>query len=125
MSFVTLAQYPPARKDAVVAPPLAQLWPEDLEATVVDKKASPQPPPGAVVESPAKSQYTGFAAVSAKSTGAAKVRGKMESIENRMFVKSAERLNDRIVQLEVLFGRCRYYYILHELYDQRRERKWH
>jgi hypothetical protein len=62
MPSMTLAQYPPSRNDFVVAPPFAQLCPDEPAATVVERNASPQPPPGAVVESPARSQYIGFAA---------------------------------------------------------------
>lgn len=52
----TAAQSPPSRKDTVVAP----LWPRFIplagERRVVFRKPSPQPPSGAVVESPARTK---------------------------------------------------------------------
>jgi non-ribosomal peptide synthetase component E (peptide arylation enzyme) len=60
------------------------LWPDEPEATVVERNASPHPPAVAVVESPARSQYTGFDARSSSVAGAARTTGRMARIGRRM-----------------------------------------
>jgi hypothetical protein len=52
--------------------------PDEPGATVVERKASPQPPPGAVVESPAKSQCTGLVEVMGVGEAAVDMMGRWE-----------------------------------------------
>jgi hypothetical protein len=80
----TRSQSPPARNEAVVAPLWPWFAPEEPAATVEDRKASPQPPPGAVVESPASSQWTGLEELRGAGDAAVDMMGRRDRYGMRM-----------------------------------------
>lgn len=76
----------------------------------MERNASPQPPPGAVVESPARSQYTGFEAPGY--AGADDAAGRKARKEKRILVVAKGRSKVRVrVVLVVLVECCSYTYM--------------